>query len=199
MSDNKLEEMKSRAQESLGNMLSFLGLNASLSAEENNGRLIIKMTSEDAGRIIGRKGQTLESLQLLLNRIMFKGDEDCPRISLDIDGYARGKTVGKNRRDGEENNVPRERRREDRDGRRGDRRPRRGSGVPEEQLIAQALDAAKEVKKWGQPVTLPLMNAHDRRIIHITLQDDAELETCSQGDGAMKKVVINLKKSDSEI
>ena len=36
------------------------------------------------------------------------------------------------------------------------------------------------------------MNAHDRRIIHVTLKDDPEVTTESIGEGAMKKVVISL-------
>jgi spoIIIJ-associated protein len=66
--------------------------------------------------------------------------------------------------------------------------------MTEEDLRALALDKAKEVKKWGESVTLGEMNAHDRRIIHVTLQDDAELTTRSEGEGSMKKVVISLKK-----
>ena len=62
-------------------------------------------------------------------------------------------------------------------------------------LRQQALDSAKEVKRWGDPVTLPPMNAHDRRIIHVTLQDDPEISTESEGEGARKKVVISLKKA----
>ena len=45
-------------------------------------------------------------------------------------------------------------------------------------------------------MTLPEMNAHDRRIIHVTLQDDPELETRSEGEGALKKVIISLKKAE---
>ena len=190
MSENeKFEERKAKIVKSLTTMFDYLGLSASLRVEEKGTRIGVKISSEDAGRIIGRKGQTLESLQLLLNRIMFKGDEECPRIMLDIDGYAR--KGGKDRRDDdgsapEGRGEPRERRE------RRDRRDR--NSVPEEQLISQAQDAAKEVKRWGQPVTLPKMNAHDRRIIHITLQDDPEITTQSEGEGSLKKVVINLKK-----
>ena len=82
---------------------------------------------------------------------------------------------------------------------RRERRPRReedGERTTKDQLEQQALDAAKEVKRWGEPVTLPEMNAHDRRIIHVTLKDDPELTTESMGEGAMKKVVISLKKED---
>lgn len=40
---------------------------------------------------------------------------------------------------------------------------------------------------------LPEMNAHDRRIIHVTLQNDPDIVTESEGEGAFKKVVISLK------
>ena len=77
---------------------------------------------------------------------------------------------------------------------RGSRSRKSESGISEDALRQQALDAGKEVKRWGESVTLPLMNPHDRRIIHMTLKDDAELTTESEGEGTMKKVVISLKK-----
>ena len=62
--------------------------------------------------------------------------------------------------------------------------------------VQQAKDAAKEVKRWGEAVKLPEMNAHDRRIIHLTLQDDPEITTESEGEGSFKKVVVSLKKAE---
>ena len=88
MSEMNSEELALKARKTLGTMLDYLGLNAELKAEVTENQLALKIKSTEPGRIIGRKGQTLDSLQLLLNRIMFKGDEDCPRISIDIDGYA---------------------------------------------------------------------------------------------------------------
>ena len=41
------------------------------------------------------------------------------------------------------------------------------------------------------------MNSHDRRIIHITLEKEADLITESVGDGNFKSVVISLKKEDA--
>lgn len=215
MAEIRNEDLAAKARKTLGTMLDYLGLDAELKVEAQENKLAIKISSREPGRIIGRKGQTLESLQLLLNRIMFKGDDECPRISIDIDGYpeeggraARGESDRPRRERGDRGERGDRSERSDR-GERGDRsersdyadgdRPRRDrrerhSGLTEEQLIAQAEDAAKEVKKWGEPVTLPKMNAHDRRIIHITLEKDSELTTASDGDGAMKKVVISLKK-----
>lgn len=195
MSENeKFEERKAKIVKSLTTMFDYLGLSASLRVEEKGTRIGVKISSEDAGRIIGRKGQTLESLQLLLNRIMFKDDEECPHIMLDIDGYAKGERGVRSEADDESEEGGERRPRE-----RRERRPRReedGERTTKDQLEQQALDAAKEVKRWGEPVTLPEMNAHDRRIIHVTLKDDPELTTESMGEGAMKKVVISLRKED---
>jgi len=38
------------------------------------------------------------------------------------------------------------------------------------------------------------MNAHDRRIVHISLEKEPDLVTESIGEGAKKRVVISLKK-----
>ena len=198
----KIEEQKDKATRTLMTMLDFLGLEATLRVEEKGSRLGIKISSPEAGRIIGRKGQSLESLQTLLDRILFRGEESGPRVMLDIDGYAQGNSRSSEGREGEgegEGGRPRRQFR-DRDGRRGGRRREGGRGgegrsdMTEEDLRALALDKAKEVKKWGESVTLSEMNAHDRRIIHVTLQDDEELTTRSEGEGSMKKVVISLKK-----
>ena len=73
MSDAKFEEQQNKAVKTLGIMLDYLGLDAALRAEEKNAKIAIKIASEDAGRIIGRNGQTLENLQYILNLIMFNG------------------------------------------------------------------------------------------------------------------------------
>ena len=177
------EQQQEKAFRTLATMLDYLGLDAMLKTEMKGSNIAIKITSEEAGRIIGRKGQTLENLQLLLNRMLFNGDRTFPRVALDIDGYTRG-DFRSGGRDGKRNGGKRE----------GSNGERRGSGMDEEQLRCQALDASKEVKRWGESVVLKAMNSHDRRIIHITLEEDAELETCSEGEGSLKKIIVSLKK-----
>ena len=200
----KFEEQESKIVKTLGTMFDYLGLDASLRVEAKGAKLAVKITSPDAGRIIGRKGQTLDSLQLLLNRIMFKDNEEFPHVMLDIDGYARGERAARDEGEPAESmeasDLPPRSERPARE-RRGRRSPRGGGGEGgernnEDQLRQQAIDAAKEVKRWGESVTMPAMNAHDRRIIHVTLQDDPEIMTESEGDGAIKKVVISLRKEE---
>ena len=186
----KFEQQKEQLIRTLATMFDYLGLNGTFRVEMRNERISVKIASEDAGRVIGRKGQTLDSLQLLANRIMFKTDNEFPHVMLDIDGYANGDREP--RGEGEEGRPQRSesgRRRSRRDGDNFSRSSR-------EQLEQQAKDAAKEVKRWGEPVKLPEMNAHDRRIIHLTLQDDPEITTESEGEGSVKKVVVSLKKAE---
>ena len=198
MSEITMEERKEKLTRTLATMFDYLGLSGTFRIEEKGQKLAVKITSDDAGRIIGRKGQTLDSLQLILNRIMFKGDDEFPRIMLDIDGYSSGEREPRERRESgdEAPRAPRTGgRRQSSRGGRGDFEPRQSA----EQLEQQARDAAKEVKRWGDPVKMPEMNAHDRRIIHMALRDDPDIMTESEGEGAMKKVVISLKKEEDAI
>ena len=212
MSDNpKFEQQKERLIRILTTMFDYLALSGDFRVEEKGQKIVVKIaSSDDAGRIIGRKGQTLEGLQLLVNRIMFKEDEECPRIALDIDGYSDGERDRKRdrfeRNDSAEEGeaAPREPRREraprERSGRRFSRGGESGGdrsfsrGFSQEELEQLARDKAKEVKRWGDPVKLPELNARDRRIVHMALKDDPEIVTESEGEGAFKKVVISIRK-----
>ena len=89
------QEMLDETAKRLGVMLDFLCLDATVRSEKRNSRIHLIVTSSDAGRIIGRKGQSLESLQLLLNRMMQKDDVNYPKIYIDIDeSPAKDGTVG---------------------------------------------------------------------------------------------------------
>ncbi len=60
----------------------------------------------------------------------------------------------------------------------------------EESLVALAKKVGDKVKKTRKAVSLSHMNAHDRRIIHLALQDDPELATKSKGESDFRKIVI---------
>ncbi len=63
-------------------------------------------------------------------------------------------------------------------------------------LSALALKLGEKAKRTRKPVTVNPMNAHDRRIIHLALQDDKELVTKSRGEGALRKIVIVPSKKE---
>ena len=57
-------------------------------------------------------------------------------------------------------------------------------------LKKMALRLGDKVKRMGHALTIGPFNARDRRIIHITLQEDPSLRTESFGEGALKKISI---------
>ena len=178
------DEMVEKASKTLSTMLDYLALEATVKSEKRNSKINLIVSSSDAGRIIGRKGQSLESLQILLNRMLQNGKEDFPKVYIDIDGYSSGKS-GPDAKPAHRSSD------------RHSRAPRRFEDKDEgkdEILRQQALDAAKEVRRWGEPVTLPKMNSHDRRIIHISLENEPDIQTESTGEGSMKSVTVSLKK-----
>jgi spoIIIJ-associated protein len=60
----------------------------------------------------------------------------------------------------------------------------------EESLLDMAERIREKVKKTQKPLSLSHMNAHDRRIIHLALQEDDELITKSRGEGEYRKVIV---------
>lgn len=68
-------------------------------------------------------------------------------------------------------------------------RKRRASTL--EQL---AMRLADRVKRTGDRVVLEPMTPHERKIIHLSLQDDKRIETYSEGEEPFRRVVITSKK-----
>ncbi len=60
----------------------------------------------------------------------------------------------------------------------------------EESLVSMAMKLGEKVKKTKKPVIVGHMNAHDRRIIHLAIQNDATLTTKSRGEGEYRKILI---------
>jgi len=65
----------------------------------------------------------------------------------------------------------------------------------EESLEGLALRMADRVQQTGRPFTLEPMPAAERRIIHLTLAEDAEVVTGSVGFGEDRRVVIQPRRS----
>ena len=61
----------------------------------------------------------------------------------------------------------------------------------EQRLRDSALEAADTLQAVGDHVELEPMNAYDRRIVHIALQDRVGLRTESVGEGHLKSIVIH--------
>lgn len=56
---------------------------------------------------------------------------------------------------------------------------------------------AEKAKRTGKPAIVGKMNAYERRIVHLALQDDSGVRTQSMGDGFLRKLVIFPRKHSS--
>ena len=116
----------------------------------------VELNGDDMGVLIGKRGQTLDSLQYLANLAANKGlVEDKVRIILDIENY----------------------------------RSRR-----EDTLRRLAMRLADKVRRTGERIVLEPMNRHERKIIHMALQNNYRISTYSSGEEPYRKVVIELKR-----
>lgn len=60
----------------------------------------------------------------------------------------------------------------------------------EASLTRLAESAARDAVRKGRPISLDPMSSWERRIIHVALKDDGEVETRSVGDEPLRKVVV---------
>ncbi|HUC85898.1 MAG TPA: R3H domain-containing nucleic acid-binding protein [Candidatus Acidoferrales bacterium] len=79
--------MSAQPKEILEKILGSLGFVATVEEKVQDGDLTLDVTTDEAGRLIGRQGQTLADLQYLVNRILFHQDQHAPKIMLDVGGY----------------------------------------------------------------------------------------------------------------
>jgi spoIIIJ-associated protein len=64
-----------------------LGLDVEIEVEESEGVLTGFIEGEDVGLFIGRRGQTIDAVQHLAQRIVFRGGPATARVVIDADGY----------------------------------------------------------------------------------------------------------------
>ena len=79
--------MTAQPTETLLKILHLLGFDAQVEEHRMEDDLVLDVKADDAGRLIGRQGQTLSDLQYILNRILFQLDENAPKVTVDVGGY----------------------------------------------------------------------------------------------------------------
>ena len=118
------------------------------------------LIGDDLGVLIGKHGQTLDSLQYLTNMAANKNVTGARvRIVLDVENY----------------------------------RKRR-----EETLCQLAERLANKARKYRTKVVLESMNRHERKIIHMALQDYVDIITYSDGVEPHRKIVVDIKHNKNE-
>ena len=74
-------------EELLEEVTAGLGLDAEIEVEEREGVLSGRLIGDDVGLFIGRRGQTIDAVQHLAQRIVFPDGPARTRVEIDADGY----------------------------------------------------------------------------------------------------------------
>jgi spoIIIJ-associated protein len=82
------------ASEMLIEILKRMGLGVQVSVREDSEEVVLDVAGEDAGRVIGKKGQTLDALQFLINKIVNRFPEGRRHIVLDSGDYRQRRENG---------------------------------------------------------------------------------------------------------
>jgi spoIIIJ-associated protein len=76
-----------RVEVLLDEILDALDLDAEIVIDEDDDEIAARIEGEDLGLLIGRRGQTIDALQLLCYRVAFRGGGERKRVSVDAAGY----------------------------------------------------------------------------------------------------------------
>ncbi|BAS29459.1 DNA-binding protein [Limnochorda pilosa] len=84
----KPEEQNRKAREFLEGLLSRMKMDCGLETRFGEDQILhVNLTGSELGALIGRRGQTLEAIQYLVNVVANRGEADYQRILLDAEGY----------------------------------------------------------------------------------------------------------------
>jgi spoIIIJ-associated protein len=86
-SDEEELEPAELLEELLEEITAGLGLDAEVEVEEAPGILRGRIVGEEVGLFIGRRGQTIDAVQHLAQRIVFPEGPSSTRVEIDADGY----------------------------------------------------------------------------------------------------------------
>ena len=81
--DGKAEESAGTLEE----LLDLMDLDADVDVREDGERIVLDVTGPDAGRAIGKKGQTLDALQFLVNKIVNRFPDGRRHVVVDSGDY----------------------------------------------------------------------------------------------------------------
>jgi spoIIIJ-associated protein len=81
------EEPAARVEAVLDEIVDALDLDAEVVVQEDEDHIAASVDGDDLGLLIGRRGQTIDAVQLLCYRVAFRGRGDRKRVSVDAAGY----------------------------------------------------------------------------------------------------------------
>ena len=89
LTDEQIEEVKNRADTFLADVFQAMDMDAEISSkyDKETGMLTIDMKGENMGMLIGKRGQTLDSLQYLVSLVVNKGVDGYIHVKADTENY----------------------------------------------------------------------------------------------------------------
>lgn len=80
-------------KEALQRILDAVTDDAQILIEERSGRFLFNVKGGNSAVLIGKRGQTLEAIQYLVEKIVNKGTEERVRVQVDVEGYLKNRRV----------------------------------------------------------------------------------------------------------
>ena len=95
VTENKTEKAEESVQaapaadpkEFLGKIFDAMNMKVDISVEMNENEMDINLSGDDMGVLIGKRGQTLDSLQYLTSIVVNKGQKEYIRVKVDTENY----------------------------------------------------------------------------------------------------------------
>ncbi len=76
-----------QARQILENMLGYLGFFVTIEEDHNPEGPTLQILTEESERLIGKRGEVLDDIQYLVNRLLMRRMPDAPRIRVDVEFY----------------------------------------------------------------------------------------------------------------
>ena len=86
-SDEVMDQAMAEGRIFLEQLVQYISEGAKIECERRNGRLVFKVEGGNSSLLIGKKGQTLESIQYLIEKVVNKKNEARIRVLVDVEGY----------------------------------------------------------------------------------------------------------------
>ncbi len=152
------EEAVEVSRQALQRIIDTITTDAAIIEEKDSSHILFDIKGGNAAVLIGKRGQTLEAIQYIIEKIANKGNNQRIRVQVDVEGYLKTRQTN---------------------------------------LEKLATRLAEKAVRTGKPMTIGQMNAHDRRIVHLTLKNDSGVRTQSLGNGTYRKLMIYPRKKGS--
>jgi len=147
-----VEDIPVVAKDTLTEILDLMGFfNVVKITDQEKDFVALEIKGDDLGRIIGKDGNTLQALQMLLKNILCRKFKKPVSVQLDANNY----------------------------------KEKRVSTIK-----SMALDSADKAISENKQIELVQMSAWERRIVHMTLQDNDKVKTESIGEAKDRRVII---------